>query len=184
MEYSDKPKNQNIGNNKDKIEKVKCATKVKSGTNNERAGANNEQVGANNGEAEQNANNINSNNAELMKQLDILNLSLSTLYVILLAVILNIDFVKYERIKLLDQINKTNLSKGLPDLSDIPRITNIMFLYSTGVFLDINYNAFKDVSSVRGKNRNPKAIRRAWKSLLSTILTFIATAISRDNLEL
>lgn len=178
MEYSDKPKNQNIGNNnKDKIEKDECASKINNETNNDQAGANNEA-------AEQNANNITPSNAELMKQLGVLNLSLNTLYVILLAVILNINFVKYERAKLLDQINKTNLSKNLPDLSDTPRVTNIMFLYSTGVFLDINYNAFKEVSSVKGKNRNPKAIRRAWKSLLSTILTFIATAISRDNLEL
>ena len=178
MEYSDKPKNQNIGNNnKDEVEKDEWTTKVKNETNNE-------QAGANNGAAEQNPNNTTPSNAELMKQLGILNLSVNTLYVILLAVILNINFVKGERAKLLDQINKTNLSKGLPDLSDTPRITNIMFLYATGVFLDINYNAFKEVSSVKGKNRNPKAIRRAWKSLLSNILTFIATAISRDNLEL
>lgn len=123
-------------------------------------------------------------NDELLKQLDILNLSYNTLHVILLAVTLNINYVKWERARLLDEINKTDLSKRLPDLSDTPRITNMMFLYTSGVFLDINYNEYKKVSNVKGKNRSLRAIKRAWKSFLSSLLVFIATTISRDNLEL
>lgn len=124
-----------------------------------------------------------SNNSELIKQLGILNVSIDTLHVILIAVILNINFVKGEKAKLLDAINETNFAENSPDLSDTPRITNIMFLYATGVFLDINYNTFREVSSVKGKNRNPKAIRRAWKSFISSVLNLISVAISRDNLE-
>lgn len=122
-------------------------------------------------------------NDELMKELAVLNLTIDTLQIILLAVFLNINFVKVEKVKLLDQINNTNFSKNLPDLTDIPRITNLMFIYSGGVFLEINYNSYKEALSAKGKNRNIKAIRIAWKRVLSSILAFIAAIIGRDNIE-
>lgn len=126
---------------------------------------------------------ISISNEEFMKQLKILNLSIDTLYVVLLGISLNINYLKGEKIKILDAINKSNLSEGLPDLTKTNRITSIMFLYSSGIFLDINYKAFKEASSVKGNKRNVKLVRRTWKSYLASLLTFIASAISRDNLE-
>lgn len=120
---------------------------------------------------------------ELEKQLKRLNISLENLEVILLAIILNMNYVKGEKVKLLYIINKTECAKGMVDFSYTPRITNIMYLYSTGVFLDINYSVYKELKSATGKNRNTKAIKKAWKSYLATLLTFIAITISRDNLE-
>lgn len=122
-------------------------------------------------------------NEELMKQLAVLNLTIDTLQIILLAIFLNINFVKGEKAKLLDQINNTNFSKSLPDLTDTPRITNLMFIYAGGVFLEINYNSYKEAVAAKGKNRNIKTIRMAWKRVLSSILGFIAAIIGRDNIE-
>lgn len=122
-------------------------------------------------------------NEELIKQLKVLNLSIDTLYVVLLGISLNINYLKGEKVKLLDAINKSNLSEGLPDLSKTNRITSIMFLYSSGIFLDINYKAFKEASSLKGNKRDAKLVRRTWKSYLAALLTFIASGISRDNLE-
>ena len=81
---------------------------------------------------------------ELFKQLNILNISYDSLLLILVAVILNIEFVSGERTKLLDQLNNnTNISDSLPDLSRIPIISNEIFLLVTSIFLFINYDAYE-----------------------------------------
>ncbi len=59
-----------------------------------------------------------------------------------------------------------------------------MFIYSTGVFLNINYKGLEDARRASRETNDKRAVIRAWKSFLSSLLIFIATAISRDNLEL
>lgn len=126
--------------------------------------------------------NINSND-ELMKQLAVLNLSIETLEVIILAVFLNINFLKWQKEKLLDDINGTDFSKESPNLSGTPKLTNLMFIYTSSVFLGINYNAYKDIALVTGKKRNQVAIKKAWRSFLSSILNLISLIIGVDNLD-
>ena len=120
---------------------------------------------------------------ELIAQLETLNLSLDTLKVILLAVLLNYYFVYYTKVTVLDTLNETKCAENLFDASKIPSITNVMFLYATGIFLNINYEAYVKINSVQGANRDTNAINKAYKAFFSSLLILIATAISRSNIE-
>ena len=117
---------------------------------------------------------------ELFKQLNILNISYDSLLLILIAVILNIEFVSGERAKLLDQLNNTNISDSLPDLSRIPIISNEIFLLVTSIFLFINYDAYE--TSIEDEVSQRDQIK-AFRAFISSFLILVATSISRGNLE-
>lgn len=126
-------------------------------------------------------NNINS---ELIRQLNVLNLSINTIYIIILAILMNINYLYVSRGQLLDEINGTNYMKDAEDVSDVPRIANKLFLYATGVFLEINFEQLQVASSMTGEDRDEKAIMNASNNLLSSLLIFIATGISHNTLNL
>ena len=92
---------------------------------------------------------------DLYRQLYILNLSLETIYIIIIAIFLNIEFIKWSRIKILDSI--------------------------TGVFLLINYSEFQNISSLEGSTKKERC--KGFKAFLSSLLIFIATGLTKDNLE-
>lgn len=117
---------------------------------------------------------------ELFKQLNILNISYDSLLLILVAIILNIEFVSGERAKLLDQLNNTNISDSLPDLSRIPIISNEIFLLVTSIFLFINYDAYE--TSIEDEVSQRDQIK-AFRAFISSFLILVATSISRGNLE-
>lgn len=117
---------------------------------------------------------------ELFKQLNILNISYDSLLLILIAVILNIEFVSGERAKILDQLNNTNISDSLPDLSRIPIISNEIFLLVTSIFLFINYDAYETAVEDEVSQRDQS---KAFRAFISTFLILVATSISRGNLE-
>ncbi|CDM69034.1 putative membrane protein [Clostridium bornimense] len=121
--------------------------------------------------------------SELIRQLGVLNLSINTIYIIVLAIFMNINYLYDSRGRLLDEINGTNYMENAPDFSDAPRIANKLFLYATGVFLEINFEELQVVSSMTGEDRDEKAIRNANNNLLSSLLIFIATGISHDTLN-
>ena len=141
----------------------------------------------NNNEEESNdsQNNANvPNRDELISQLGTLNLSIDTLYIIILATLLNLYYLYSLRAGVSDQLFDTNESENFIDTKNFPRITNAMFLYSTGVFLNINYRGLEEARRASRETNDKRAVIRAWKSFLASLLIFIATAISRDNLEL
>lgn len=122
--------------------------------------------------------------SELIRQLGVLNLSINTIYIIVLAIFMNINYLYDSRGRLLDEINGTNYMENAPDVSDAPRIANKLFLYATGVFLEINFEQLQVVLSVTGEDRDEQAIMNANNNLLSSLLIFIATGISHNTLNL
>lgn len=124
------------------------------------------------------------NRDELLSQLGTLNLSIDTVYIIVLATLLNLYYLYSLRAGVSDQLFNTNESENFIDTKNFPRITNAMFLYSTGVFLNINYRGLEEARRASRETNDKRAVIRAWKSFLASLLIFIATAISRDNLEL
>lgn len=122
--------------------------------------------------------------SELIRQLGVLNLSINTIYIIVLAIFMNINYLYDSRGRLLDEINGTNYMENAPDVSDAPRIANKLFLYATGVFLEINFEQLQVASSMTGEGRDEKAIMNASNNLLSSLLIFIATGISHNTLNL
>ena len=134
----------------------------------------------NNNDQNQKNNESSVSEEELFKQLNILNISYDSLLLILVAIILNIEFVSGERAKLLDQLNNTNISDSLPDLSRIPIISNEIFLLVTSIFLFINYDAYE--TSIEDEVSQKEQIK-AFRAFISSFLILVATSISRGNLE-
>lgn len=144
-----------------------------------------EQLSSENLEDEEGSTSSNSDiDSELIRQLGVLNLSINTIYIIVLAIFMNINYLYISRGRLLDEINGTNYMENAPDVSDAPRIANKLFLYATGVFLEINFEQLQVVSSVTGEDRDEQAIMNANNNLLSSLLIFIATGISHNTLNL
>lgn len=144
-----------------------------------------EQLSSENLEDEEGSTSSNSEiDSELIRQLGVLNLSINTIYIIVLAIFMNINYLYDSRGRLLDEINGTNYMENAPDVSDAPRIANKLFLYATGVFLEINFEQLQVASSMTGEGRDEKAIMNASNNLLSSLLIFIATGISHNTLNL
>lgn len=144
-----------------------------------------EQLSSENLEDEEGSTSSNSEiDSELIRQLGVLNLSINTVYIIVLAIFMNINYLYDSRGRLLDEINGTNYMENAPDVSDAPRIANKLFLYATGVFLEINFEQLQVASSMTGEGRDEKAIMNASNNLLSSLLIFIATGISHNTLNL
>ena len=144
-----------------------------------------EQLSSENLEDEEGSTSSNSDiDSELIRQLGEKNLSINTVYIIVLAIFMNINYLYISRGRLLDEINGTNYMENAPYVSDAPRIANKLFLYATGVFLEINFEQLQVVSSVTGEDRDEKAIMNANNNLLSSLLIFIATGISHNTLNL
>ena len=133
-----------------------------------------------NNDQNDNSNESSVSQEELFKQLNILNISYDSLLLILVAVILNIEFVSGERTKLLDQLNNTNISDSLPDLSRIPIISNEIFLLVTSIFLFINYDAYETAIE---DDVSQKDQCKSFRAFISSFLILVATSISRGNLE-
>ena len=133
-----------------------------------------------NNDQNDNSNESSVSQEELFKQLNILNISYDSLLLILVAVILNIEFVSGERTKLLDQLYNTNISDSLPDLSRIPIISNEIFLLVTSIFLFINYDAYETAIE---DDVSQKDQCKAFRAFISSFLILVATSISRGNLE-
>lgn len=119
---------------------------------------------------------------ELYEQLGIINLSIDTIFVIVAAISLNIKFLIWSKIGILDKINNTKNAEKVEDLSELPKIANLMYIYATGIFLLINYSQFQNISSLKETTKRQKC--KVWKAFLSSLLIFIATGLTRDNLEI
>lgn len=117
----------------------------------------------------------------LIKQINILNISENTIYIFIIAILMNLNYVIWNRSTLLDQLNNTTSSAEDIDLTKIPRITNIMFLYGGAIFLLINFSGFQDVSSLPESTYRERC--KAWKAFISSLLVFLAAGITSGNLE-
>lgn len=117
---------------------------------------------------------------DLLKQLNILNISFDALLIIMFAIYLNLEYIHGKKVKVLDQLNNTNISDTLPDLSEVPRTSNKLFLFTTSIFLFINYDSY--VSAVESDNTEREQ-NRAFRAFISTFLILFATSITSSNLE-
>ena len=132
-----------------------------------------------------NINNKAQNNSEtideLYEQLGIINLSIDTIFVIVAAISLNIKFLIWSKVGILDKINNTKNAEKIGDLSELPKVANLMYIYATGIFLLINYSQFQNISSLKETTKRQKC--KVWKAFLSSLFIFIATGLTKDNLE-
>lgn len=121
---------------------------------------------------------------DLKYNINVLNVSFDTLVLILIAAGLNLYYVYKLRADACDTLNNTNFAKGLPDESKIPEFVNFLFLYSTSVFFLVNYDDYRNKVNVPCNKRNQVEITKAYNGVVSSLLVYIASVISRRNFDI
>ena len=113
-------------------------------------------------------NNINDEEREeLISQIGILDLSIFGICLIVYAAISNIKYLEWQKSKILDQLNNSDYSSLMQDLSGVPIILN-------------NYRI---VSSKVGEERDEKEIRNSYKSIIAILLILLGTSINYEVLH-
>ncbi len=120
---------------------------------------------------------------ELLEELGIVNLSIDLVTIVVIATILNLYYVYSLRAQILDELFNTNFKENFIDTTDFPKLTNTMFLFTTGIFLTLNYTLLQESKREHINDCNNKEVVSSYKSFLSSLFTFLAVIISRDNLE-
>lgn len=123
------------------------------------------------------------NRQALIKQLNILGISTQSLYIILIGVLLNIRYVEWNKIKTLDSLNETNYTENIEDLTYVPKLVNRLFLFTTVIFLFINYDAYITAVNVSAEQRDEQIISDTGSNLLAIILILFGTIINFRTLN-
>lgn len=147
-------------------------------TNQEEQSQSNQNATNNSGEA------ATPSREELIKQLKIINLSISTIYIVVLAIFLNIEYLQIQKAKLLDTINGTSYAANIQGFEELTVIAAKMFLLATGIFFGINLNGYNELLNLPPDERDEREVARASNRLLSSLLTFLASNINHNNLTL
>lgn len=115
---------------------------------------------------------------EIIKNLNILNISHVGLILVLIAVIINIRYIEWSKIQLFDTINNTNYAQEMEDLTEAPKVTNKLYIAATLIFIAIIYDAYITQISLDESKRDIDNIRDAWKKYIAIILVFIGSLIN------
>ena len=129
-------------------------------------------------------NNINDEEREeLISQIGILGLSIFGLCLILYAAISNIKYLEWQKSKILDQLNNSDYSSLMQDLSGVPIKANMIYLFVTSIFFGVILNNYRIVSSKVGEERDEKEIRNSYKSIIAILLILLGTSINYEVLH-
>lgn len=120
---------------------------------------------------------------KLIKQIGVANLSEFGISLIIYASILNILYLEWQKVRILDQLNSTNYADTLQDLTEEPKSANIIFLFVTSIFTGILFDNYKTALSQTGENRNEKEIRNTYKSFIAILLILLGTTINFEVLN-
>lgn len=126
-------------------------------------------------------NNSNQEQEQIYKELYIVNISIWAVFLILYGVILNIEYLFWQRNVILDNINNTNFTENVEDLSDSPRKSNLIYLIVTAIFVGILWDAYNTVKN--NSNSQAKDIEKAYKNLVAVIILLLGTSINFDVLN-
>ncbi|MBD7914366.1 hypothetical protein H9660_04340 [Clostridium sp. Sa3CUN1] len=124
------------------------------------------------------------NRDELLEELGIVNLSIDLVTIVVIATILNLYYVYSLKAQISDELFNTNFKENFIDTTNFPRLTNTMFLFTTGIFLILNYTLLQESKCEHRNDLNDREVISSWKSFLASLFTFLAVTISRDNLDL
>ena len=129
-------------------------------------------------------NNINDEEREeLISQIGILDLSIFGICLIVYAAISNIKYLEWQKSKILDQLNNSDYSSLMQDLSGVPIKANMIYLFVTSIFFELYFNNYRIVSSKVGEERDEKEIRNSYKSIIAILLILLGTSINYEVLH-
>lgn len=117
---------------------------------------------------------------QLLKALEITNISYDTLQIIILAIVLSAVNVNKIKVQLQDQLNNTNYAECLPDTSNLPLITSIMIVYGTYIFAQVGQQTLQDQKQISTEPNDP-ALTAASDGYLASVFVFIAALIRLNN---
>lgn len=120
---------------------------------------------------------------ELIKGLEILNLSLVGIAITLYALLLAIEYINWEKIKVLDEINETTFAEDLEDLSDTPKETNKLYIVVSIIFIFIVWNNYKTSAAKTGEERNERTIKANYRNVITSLLVLLATVVNHDTVN-
>ena len=135
------------------------------------------------GNSNDNSNITDEERDQLIKQIGITNLSEFGISLIIYASILNILYLEWQKVKIIDQLNSTNYAETLQDLTEFPKRTNRIFLFVTSIFTGILYDNYKTALSQNGENRSEEEIRNTYKSFIAILLILLATTMNFEVLN-
>ena len=162
----------------------KCkSNRDKSNTTN--ANGNNSHNSNNNSNSNSNSNSTitDEEKNQLIKQIGITNLSEFGIILIIYASILNILYLEWQKVKISDQLNSTNYADTLQDLTEVPKGTNIIYLFVIAIFTGILFDNYKTALSQTGENRNEKEIRDTYKNFIAILLILLGTPMNFEVLN-
>ncbi|WP_195987262.1 hypothetical protein [Clostridium sp. D53t1_180928_C8] len=120
---------------------------------------------------------------QLIKQIGISNLSEFGICLVIYASILNIQYLEWSKVKILDQLNSTNYAETLQDLTEVPRGANILYLFVISIFTGVLYDNYQTALSQTGENRSEKEIRDTYKRFIAILLMLLATTMNFEVLN-
>lgn len=160
----------------------KCkSNRDKSNTTN--ANGNNSHNSNNNSNSNSNSTITDEEKNQLIKQIGITNLSEFGIILIIYASILNILYLEWQKVKISDQLNSTNYADTLQDLTEVPKGTNIIYLFVIAIFTGILFDNYKTALSQTGENRNEKEIRDTYKNFIAILLILLGTTMNFEVLN-
>ncbi len=118
----------------------------------------------------------------LNKQLDKLNLALRVTYGSVFALFLYVEYLLYQRVKLLDLINDTNCADNLKNADGNEEIAGRIFLFATTVFLLLNLEGLDEIRE--GNVVDEKEVIKAEHRVTASTLAFLAACITRNDFNL
>ncbi len=116
---------------------------------------------------------------QILSRLNTLEQSIDASKVGLLADLLNLYLLYSSRATARDTLYNTKESENFIDTSKILEITTTMFVYTSGVFLDIADRALQNAISEGDSNRIAIARSAYWAALLGFISSIIAFSAAR-----
>lgn len=140
-------------------------------------------VDENNISQEENLNQEENIQNDLLKELNVLNISYIGVILVFIGVFINIRFILWSRIKILDNINNTNYSEQIGDLTEFPKISNRLYLVATILFVIIIYDQYKTQVLSEPSEGYASAVNDAWNRYVAIVLFLVGTLINYSILN-
>ena len=140
-------------------------------------------VDENNISQEENLNQEENIQNDLLKELNVLNISYIGVILVFIGVFINIRFILWSRIKILDNINNTNYSEQIGDLTEFPKISNRLYLVATILFVIIIYDQYKTQVLSEPSEGDESAVNDAWNRYVAIVLFLVGTLINYSILN-
>ena len=119
----------------------------------------------------------------MLNQLNILNISYIGVILVFIGVFINIRFILWSRIRILDSINNTNYAEQIGDLTEFPKISNRLYLVATIMFVMIIYYQYQMQVLSEPSEGYESGVNDAWNRYVAIVLFLVGTLINYSILN-